>query len=199
MDKDLEGICRPVYRNLWIYWLMLLLGTVLGLSDSTLITVIALIPVIIELYQLYLMRTVSDGLEQAFRWNIAGMTIAVAGLVLALLALGSVLAVLLVLAALGGVIVTVIADYYFYSALDELAAVRGYAYPAGRIKWCFWLSLIGAVAAAVLDAAMPGADTVVGLVIQAVILVLLWQYLRAVKQNEEGADSGLNGPDDPLA
>ena len=120
MDKDLEGIRRPVYRNLWIYWLMMLLGTVLGQSDSTLISVIAFIPVIIELYQLYLMRTVSDGLEQAFRWNIAGMTIAVASLVLALLALGSALAVLLVLAALGGVIVTVIADYYFYSALDEL-------------------------------------------------------------------------------
>ena len=184
MDKDLEGICRPVYRNLWIYWLMLLLGTVLGLSDSTLISVIAFIPVIIELYQLYLMRTVSDGLEQAFRWNIAGMTIAVAGLVLALLALGSVLAVLLVLAALGGVIVTVIADYYFYSALDELAAVRGYDYPAGRIKWCFWLSLIGGVAAGILGLMAPGIVTPVSLAVQAVILVLLWQYLQAVRKEE---------------
>ena len=187
MDKDLEGIRRPVYRNLWIYWLMLLLGTVLGLSDSTLITVIALIPVIIELYQLYLMRTVSDGLEQAFRWNIAGMTIAVAGLVLALLALGSVLAVLLVLAALGGVIVTVIADYYFYSALDELAAVRGYDYPAGRIKWCFWLSLIGGVAAGILGLMAPGIVTPVSLAVQAVILVLLWQYLQAVRKEEQDA------------
>ena len=187
MNKDLEGICRPVYRNLWIYWLMMLLGTVLGLSDSTLITVIALIPVIIELYQLYLMRTVSDGLEQAFRWNIAGMTIAVAGLVLALLALGSVLAVLLVLAALGGVIVTVIADYYFYSALDELAAVRGYDYPAGRIKWCFWLSLIGGVAAGILGLMAPGMVTPVSLAVQAVILVLLWQYLQAVRKDEQDA------------
>ena len=187
MDKDLEGICRPVYRNLWIYWLMLLLGTVLGLSDSTLISVIAFIPVIIELYQLYLMRTVSDGLEQAFRWNIAGMTIAVAGLVLALLALGSALAVLLVLAALGGVIVTVIADYYFYSALDELAAVRGYDYPAGRIKWCFWLSLIGGVAAGILGLMAPGIVTPVSLAVQAVILVLLWQYLQAVRKEEQDA------------
>lgn len=187
MNKDLEGICRPVYRNLWIYWLMMLLGTVLGLSDSTLITVIAFIPVIIELYQLYLMRTVSDGLEQAFRWNIAGMTIAVAGLVLALLALGSVLAVLLVLAALGGVIVTVIADYYFYSALDELAAVRGYDYPAGRIKWCFWLSLIGGVAAGILGLMAPGIVTPVSLAVQAVILVLLWQYLQAVRKDEQDA------------
>lgn len=184
MDKDLEGICRPVYRNLWIYWLMMLLGTVLGLSDSTLISVIAFIPVIIELYQLYLMRTVSEGLEQAFRWNIAGMTIAVAGLVLALLALGSALAVLLVLAALGGVIVTVIADYYFYSALDELAAVRGYDYPAGRIKWCFWLSLIGGVAAGILGLMAPGIVTPVSLAVQAVILVLLWQYLQAVRKEE---------------
>ena len=187
MDKDLEGICRPVYRNLWIYWLMLLLGTVLGLSDSTLISVIAFIPVIIELYQLYLMRTVSDGLEQAFRWNIAGMTIAVASLVLALLALGSVLAVLLVLAALGGVIVTVIADYYFYSALDELAAVRGYDYPAGRIKWCFWLSLIGGVAAGILGLMAPGIVTPVSLAVQAVILALLWQYLQAVRKDEQDA------------
>ena len=187
MDKDLEGICRPVYRNLWIYWLMMLLGTVLGLSDSTLISVIAFIPVIIELYQLYLMRTVSDGLEQAFRWNIAGMTIAVAGLVLALLALGSVLAVLLVLAALGGVIVTVIADYYFYSALDELAAVRGYDYPAGRIKWCFWLSLIGGVAAGILGLMAPGMVTPVSLAVQAVILVLLWQYLQEVRKEEQDA------------
>ena len=64
--------------------------------------------------------------------------------------------------------------------------MRGYDYPAGRIKWCFWLSIIIAVASAVLELAMPGAARIGSLVLQVVILVLLWQYLQAVRRSEQG-------------
>ena len=95
-------------------------------------------------------------------------------------------AFLMLLVALAGAVITVIASYFFYTALDDLAVVRGYDYPAGRIKWCFWLSIIIAVASAVLELAMPGAARIGSLVLQVVILVLLWQYLQAVRRSEQG-------------
>lgn len=199
MYENLDGIHQPLHKNLWTYWLMMLVALVLSFVPDNIVTMLVALAVnVVMLYQVYSMREVSDSMGRAWRVLLVGLVLTFGSMLLALLALGSMLSILLLLVTLAGAIVMIVADYYFYAGLDDLVAVRGYDYPAGRIKWCFWLSLIGAVAAAVLDAAMPGADTVVGLVIQAVILVLLWQYLRAVKQNEEGADSGLGGPDDPI-
>ena len=80
------------------------------------------------------------------------------------------------------------ANYYFYTALDDLAVVRGYDYPAGRITWCFWLSIIGSIVSALLNIAEQGTLVIViGLLVQAAILVLLWQYLQAVRKDEPDA------------
>ena len=174
MYENLDGIHRPLYKNLWVYWLMMLVALVLSLIPGNIVmTLIALAVNVVMLYQVYSMREVSDSMERAWR------------VLLALLALGSVLSILLLLVTLAGAIVMIVADYYFYAALDDLVTVRRYDYPAGRIRWCFWLSIIGAVAATVLNIALPGIEKVISLLIQAAILVLLWHYLQAVKQNEQ--------------
>ena len=49
------------------------------------------------------------------------------------------------------------------------------------------LSLIGGVAAEILGLMAPGMVTPVSLAVQAVILVLLWQYLQAVRKDEQDA------------
>ena len=167
---------------------------------STVVSIISVILGIVQLYALYRMRTISLRMEKAFRWNIIGLVMVIAGLVLAVVAVftaaanpmvyltgnSTMVAFLMLLVALAGAVITVIASYFFYTALDDLAVVRGYDYPAGRIKWCFWLSIIIAVASAVLELAMPGAARIGSLVLQVVILVLLWQYLQAVRRSEQG-------------
>lgn len=200
MYEAFEENRQPLYRELRLYWLLMLLVDVLGLLDSTVVSVISVILGIVQLYVLYRMRTISLRMEKAFRWNIIGLVMVIAGLVLAVVAVftaaanpivyltgnSAMVAILMLLVALAGAVITVIASYFFYTALDDLAVVRGYDYPAGRIKWCFWLSIIIAVVSAVLEMAMPGAARIGSLVLQVVILVLLWQYLQAVRRSEQG-------------
>ena len=200
MYEAFEENWQPLYQDLRLYWLLMLLVDVLGLLDSTVVSIISVILGIVQLYALYRMRTISLRMEKAFRWNIIGLVMVIAGLVLAVVAVftaaanpmvyltgnSNMVAFLMLLVALAGAVITVIASYFFYTALDDLAVVRGYDYPAGRIKWCFWLSIIIAVASAVLELAMPGAARIGSLVLQVVILVLLWQYLQAVRRSEQG-------------
>ena len=200
MYEAFEENWQPLYQDLRLYWLLMLLVDVLGLLDSTVVSIISVILGIVQLYALYRMRTISLRMEKAFRWNIIGLVMVIAGLVLAVVAVftaaanpmvcltgnSTMVAFLMLLVALAGAVITVIASYFFYTALDDLAGVRGYDYPAGRIKWCFWLSIIIAVASAVLELAMPGAARIGSLVLQVVILVLLWQYLQAVRRSEQG-------------
>lgn len=201
MYENLDGIHQPLYKNLWTYWLMMLVALVLSFVPDNIVTMLVALAVnVVMLYQVYSMREVSDSMGRAWRVLLVGLVLTFGGMLLALLALGSMLSILLLLVTLAGAIVMIVADYYFYAGLDDLVAVRGYDYPAGRIMWCFWLALIVAGLGFLVN--MIGFETIVSLaafVVNAVSLVLLWQYLRAVKQNEEGADSGLNGPDDPLA
>ena len=200
MYEAFEENWQPLYQDLRLYWLLMLLVDVLGLLDSTVVSIISVILGIVQLYALYRMRTISLRMEKAFRWNIIGLVMVIAGLVLAVVAVftaaanplvyltgnSTMGAVLMLLVAPAGAGLTAIASYFFYTALDDLAVVRGYDYPAGRIKWCFWLSIIIAVASAVLELAMPGAARIGSLVLQVVILVLLWQYLQAVRRSEQG-------------
>lgn len=201
MYENLDGIHQPLYKNLWTYWLMMLVALVLSFVPDNIVTMLVALAVnVVMLYQVYSMREVSDSMGRAWRVLLVGLVLTFGSMLLALLALGSMLSILLLLVTLAGAIVMIVADYYFYAGLDDLVAVRGYDYPAGRIMWCFWLALIVAGLGFLVN--MIGFETIVSLaafVVNAVSLVLLWQYLRAVKQNEEGADSGLNGPDDPLA
>lgn len=69
--------------------------------------------------------------------------------------------------------------FCFFTGLDDLVLPRGYDYPAGRIRRCFWLQLIESVANI-----MPFLGVLIQLIVMAVILWLLWQYLQAVKAKE---------------
>ncbi|MDO5141580.1 MAG: hypothetical protein Q4D31_01010 [Eubacteriales bacterium] len=187
MGDGLDGIWRPIYRELQIYWLVTLAGTVLScLGDHIVLAVISIALSAVKAYQVYALRAVSDGMDRAWRVLLISLVLTFGGLLLAVLAAGSVLGALLLVVSFAGVIVLLVADYFFFTGLDELVGLRGYAYPAGRIRWCFWLSLIGAVVAGAADGVL-GIGSVVGLAIQAAILYLLWQYLQAVKQSEQGA------------
>ena len=184
MDENLEGIQQPIYKNLWVYWLMKLLALVLLPFDNTVAGILGLVLGIVELYEVYAMREVSEGMGRAWRWMVIGLVLTFGSLVLALLALGSVLGVLLLFVTLAGLIVMIVADYYFYFALDELILPRGYNYPQGRIRWCFWLSLIGGIVATIVGVVSPFLALVVNIVVAAVIVWLLWQYLQAVKEKD---------------
>ena len=184
MYENLEGIQRPIYHNLWVYWLMQLIGLVLLPFAHIIASLMGFVVGVVQLYELYTMREVSDGMGRAWRTMLLSLILTFGGLLMTLLALGSVLSVLLLFVTLAGLIVMIVADYYFYFALDELILPRGYSYPSGRIRWCFWLSLIGGIIATIVGAASSFLALVVQIVIAAVIVWLLWQYLQAVKAKE---------------
>lgn len=184
MDENLEGIQQPIYKNLWVYWLMKLLALVLLPFDNTVAGILGLVLGIVELYEVYAMREVSEGMGRAWRWMVIGLVLTFGSLVLALLALGSVLSILLLVVTVAGLLVMLVSDYHFFSALDELILPRGYDYPTGRIRWCFWLALIAGFAYKILESFSPFLSMVTQIVVQAVIVWLLWQYLQAVKAKE---------------
>lgn len=184
MDDNLEGIQRPIYHNLWMFWLMQLIALVLLPFDHFLAGILGLVAGLVQLYELYAMREVSDGMERSWRVRLVALIMTFGGLLMTLLALGSVLGVLLLFVTLAGLIVMIVADYYFYFALDELILPRGYNYPQGRIRWCFWLSLIGGIVATVAGVFSPFVSLVVQIIVAAIIAVMLWQYLQAVKVKE---------------
>lgn len=185
MNEAFEGIQRPIYHNLWVYWLMQLIALVLLPFGHIIASIIGLVAGVVQLYELYAMREVSDGMGRAWRTMLISLALTFGGLLMTLLALGSVLSVLLLFVTLAGLIVMMVADYYFFFALDELITPRGYDYPLGRICWCFWLSLIGGIVATIMGVFSPFVSVVVQIIVAAIILWLLWQYLQAVKAREE--------------
>lgn len=184
MDENLEGIQRPIYQNLRIYWLMQLIALVLLPFDHIIASLIGFIVGVVQLYELYAMRDVSDGMGRAWRTMLLSLALTFGGLLMTLLALGSVLGVLLLFVTLAGLIVMIVADYYFFFALDELISPRGYNYPLGRIRWCFWLSLIGGIVCSIVGVFSAIVSLVIEIVVAAAIVWLLWQYLQAVKVKE---------------
>lgn len=184
MNEEFESYQQPIYHNLWIYWLMQLIALVLLPFDHIIASIIGLVVGVVQLYELYAMRDVSDGMGRAWRTMLLSLALTFGGLLLTLLALGSVLSVLLLFVTLAGLIVMIVADYYFFFALDELILPRGYNYPQGRIRWCFWLSLIGGIVATVVGAFSPFVSLVLQIIVAAIIVWLLWQYLQAVKEKE---------------
>ncbi len=184
MNEEFGSYQQPIYHNLWIYWLMQLIALVLLPFDHIIASLIGFIVGVVQLYELYAMRDVSDGMGRAWRTMLLSLALTFGGLLLTILAIGSALSILLLVVTLAGLIVMLVANYYFYSALDELIVPRGYDYPQGRIRWCFWLQLIGGFAYRIGSAVSPFLALVVQIVIVAVIVWLLWQYLQAVKVKE---------------
>lgn len=184
MDENLEGIQRPIYQNLRIYWLMQLISWLLMPFDNIVVSIVSLVVNIVQLYEVYAMREVSDGMGRAWRMLLISFALTFGGLLLTILAIGSALSILLLVVTLAGLIVMLVANYYFYSALDELIVPRGYDYPQGRIRWCFWLSLIGGIVCSIVGVFSAIVSLVIEIVVAAAIVWLLWQYLQAVKVKE---------------
>lgn len=185
MNENFEGIQRPIYHNLWVYWLMQLITLVLIPFNGGVFGIIGLAASIVQLYEVYAMREVSDGMARAWRWKIVSIVLTLGGLILTLMAIGSALAILLLLLTLAGTIGVLVASYYFFDGLDDLIPLRGYDFAAGRILWCFWLQLIGSIVVSLFRNISPWLGMLVQLIVMAVILWLLWQYLQAVKAREE--------------
>lgn len=185
MNEEFEGVQRPIYHNLWIYWLMQLITLVLIPFNGVVFGIIGLVISIVQLYEVYAMREVSDGMERAWRWMIVSIALTFGGLILTLLAIGSVLSLLLLFVTLAGLIGMLIAEFYLYAGLDDLILPRGYDYPVGRIRWCFWIQLIGSFVSTAVSNISPWLGIVVQLVVMAAVLWLLWQYLQAVRAREE--------------
>lgn len=82
---------------------------------------------------------------------------------------------------------SVIANYHFYWGLDELIETHGYHYPLGRIKWCFYISIISTVVVLFVEfAAGSGWLTqFLSLAASGVQLYLFYGYLQAVRTREE--------------
>lgn len=184
MNEEFGSYQQPIYHNLWIYWLMQLIALVLLPFDHIIASLIGFVVGVVQLYELYAMRDVSDGMGRAWRTMLLSLALTFGGLLMTLLALGSVLGVLLLFVTLAGLIVMIVADYYFFFALDELISPRGYNYPLGRIRWCFWLSLIGGIVCSIVGVFSAIVSLVIEIVVAAAIVWLLWQYLQAVKVKE---------------
>ena len=185
MNENFEGIQRPIYHNLWVYWLMQLIMLVLIPFNGVVFGIVGLAASIVQLYEVYAMREVSDGMARAWRWKIVSIVLTLGGLILTLMAIGSAWAILLLRLTLAGTIGVLVASYYFFDGLDDLIPLRGYDFPAGRILWCFWLQLIGSIVVSLFRNISPWLGIVVQLVVMAAVLWLLWQYLQAVKAREE--------------
>lgn len=184
MNEEFGSYQQPIYHNLWIYWLMQLIALVLLPFDHIIASLRGFVVGVVQLYELYAMRDVSDGMGRAWRTMLLSLALTFGGLLMTLLALGSVLGVLLLFVTLAGLIVMIVADYYFFFALDELISPRGYNYPLGRIRWCFWLSLIGGIVCSIVGVFSAIVSLVIEIVVAAAIVWLLWQYLQAVKVKE---------------
>ena len=114
MEENLEGIQRPVYRNLRIIWQVQVIGFVFSFFDNILVTVAGIVLLIVRIVQVRALADVSDGMARAYRVLITGLALTVGCSLLGLLAFGSILSVIFALAALAGAIVLLVADYYFY-------------------------------------------------------------------------------------
>ena len=90
------------------------------------------------------------------------------------------------LLSLAGSVASLLSDYYMYWGLDERVISCGYAFPARRIRWCLYAPLLGAfIASFLLLAGMLAICVLIQLVCQFVPVVLIWQYMKAVREREE--------------
>ena len=122
MYEAFEENRQPLYQDLRLYWLLMLLVDVLGLLDSTVVSIISVILGIVQLYALYRMRTISLRMEKAFRWNIIGLVMVIAGLVLAVVAAFIFLGGVTRIAAVTEKLVPVMACFYLVGGLVMLIA-----------------------------------------------------------------------------
>lgn len=176
-----------IYKPLKLYLLMRVVSFVLGLLKGvpvlgTIFSLLGFAADLVLLYAMYELSPVSSDLKTAFHLNIIGIAVSILAVLLAVA-----IPILGTITVIAGLLVMVAGDYCFYYGLDDLVTVRGYEYPAGQIKWCFYWAVIGAITSVVLGW-IPFLNKfvppVVSLLVTVAQMYLLYQYLKAVEAKE---------------
>ena len=190
-----------IYEPLKLFFYASLINLIIILIPSTgslffnlLINLIGIAAGIISLYALYRMRGISSHLRGAFNYtvlSIIGMLVSLLFTVISTFNADSGFAFGMVLffsiLTLVFALFSVIANYHLYWGLDELIEINGYHYPLGRIKWCFYISIISTVVVLFVEFAVGSGwiTQFLSLAASGVQLYLLYGYLQAVRTREE--------------
>ena len=183
-----------IYPCLRLLWIALAGSALVNLSALSSSITVSLVANIINLlcyglitYVLYRLSDQSALFSRAFPACLTAVVLVGLGLVCTFFVSGSpMLFNFLSLLLMAGSIASLIGQYYMYWGLDERVISCGYAFPARRIRWCLYAPLIVAFASAFLmlsGMVLPG--VMLQLACQFVPLVLLWQYMRAVRERED--------------
>ncbi|HIX11010.1 MAG TPA: hypothetical protein H9739_05415 [Candidatus Agathobaculum pullistercoris] len=181
----------PCLRLIWGALLAAALLNLTALSDSMPVLVAANILNLccygVIAYALYRLSDQSRLLARAFPTCLASVILIGLALICMQFASGNVMLVnFLSLLSLAGSISNLLSEYFMYWGLDERILLYGYAFPARRIRWCLYAPLLGSFAASLLLLSWQvQLGTLVQTVCQLVPVVLLWQYMRAVKSRED--------------
>ena len=198
MSNDMDKTQQPIYSHLLLFWLAMLINFIrsmlpLGATFSSLASIVLSLA---SLYAVFRMHRVSKRMNQAWLTKIIAVLLSILVMVPSFLLLRSSVGLrtlFLILPIWATSIMSLVAEYFFYSALDELVTQRGYAFPKGGILWCFWLAILFGVFIGLFGSAspikMPAALSTGLTAAQNVItLILLGLYLWAVKAREAAPD-----------
>ena len=182
------------YPSLRLLWAALVVSAVTVLGSlfpengvSLAASILNLAAYGVVLYILHRLSEESARFGRAFSCQLISLFLSILALACTFMGTSDMMVHFMVLLMVTGSLFSLISQYHMYWALDERVIPCGYAYPARRIRWCFYTPLIGAVAASFIQTLFyqNPAALVVQLVCQLAPLVLLWQYLRAVKNRED--------------
>lgn len=194
-----------IYSHLRVVWLATLVSalTVLtALSESEIAsligTAVSLLACGFIIYHLRKLSGESPRFARAYLFQIASLVLSVltmAGLALYLSSGSDTPLYFASMTLMTGGIFGLLSDYNLFWALDERVIPCGYAYPARRVRWCFYAPLLGALVAALFEYGalameqeglmFSAVSVAIQLVFQAAALVLFRQYNRAVHDREE--------------
>lgn len=187
-----ENLSKPLSLFLYasVFSLVINLLALIGIAQGALASIAVLIALIVQINAVSRMRRAHMRLGKAYGFLIAELIVTVFAVLLAVIgvvggeAMGA--AALAFMLLLGGIVLDVLYDFNLYWALDALNDEKQYGYPNGRIRWCFYLSLIGAGAAFLLNLVGTTFPTeLIASLFAIPALVLLWQYITALRAWEQ--------------
>lgn len=188
---------KKLYPKFLFIWLGILVSLVLTpLGAGFVVQALSLVSLGLVLYGMFGLREVCARFEKAFFYQAASVALMVVVLVLTFIggdleAMSDFMAILFSLCVMGSGIFSILADYFLFWGMDEIILPRGYVFPARRIRWCFYLSIIGAFAAApFMLTASTLLPTLILMGFSLAQLVLFFRYLQAVQARESSPLKG---------
>lgn len=199
-----------IYRYLRTFWIASALS--LALSLASLLNIVStafdlalnaagIALGVVVVWALGKMSGESARLSRAFWCQCFNVALSAIATVLSFLPSDSeMLSVLLALMVSAAGLFSIVSDFQLYWALDERVVTCGYAFPARRIRWCFYLPLVGVLLSSavetaqiasqleagqeVTELAFSSAGTAVLFLCQLGALLLLARYCIAVERFE---------------